>query len=223
MNKIYPELSPKERIPKIVREFLFPHFEKQGFKTLKSGLTIKRECGDLVHEVEIFKNHRNYIGAVCAFEVWASIYSPTYNKWHKLVFGEKLLNTKLIASRIELLPGSTIDPIEGDFDFERHDNNQLIDEIVSNINDSVIPFFNDHLRIDDVIETIESEKTYHKIATLLDLCELRKDEVKAKNLIKWFRFGTFFRNYNHIKKEYKQRLIRVENGYNKQQQPASGN
>jgi hypothetical protein len=215
MNKIYPELSPRERIPKIVNEFFYPHFEKERFKILKSGLTIKRECGGLVHEIQIFKNHRNCSGGVCAFEIWASIYSPTYNKWYKSIFNEKLLNTKLIATKIESLPNSKIDPIESDFDFELYDNQKLIDEIVTNINDSIIPFFNKHQTIDNVIETIESEKEYHKIATLLDLCELKDDEIKANKLIKWFRFGSLQEDYSHIESDYELRLSRVRDGYNK--------
>jgi hypothetical protein len=214
MNEIYPELSPKVRIPKIVSEFLYPHFEKEGFRILKSGLTIKRECGDLVHEVEIFKNKRNCSGGVCTFEIWVSIYSPVYKKWYKTIFGEKLLNTKLIATKVELLPNSKIDPIECDFDFELYDNGKLVDEIITSINGSIHPFFNDHQTVDNVIETIKSEREYHKISTLLDLCELKGDKIKAKALIKWFRFGTLFKNYSHINESYKLRLSRFKNGYN---------
>ena len=55
---IYSELSPPERIPKIIREFIYPVLESHEFKILKSGLTIKRERNGFVQEIWFSKSFK---------------------------------------------------------------------------------------------------------------------------------------------------------------------
>ncbi len=138
---IYKELNPTERIPKIIREYIFPSFDKHGFNILKSGLIIKKIENDFVYEINVFKNHRNIGDFVCAFDMHASIQSSFYNKWYKKTYGKKIQNSYVFSEKIENLENSTLDPYI-DFDLAIYDNYCLIKLINENIESSIIPFFN---------------------------------------------------------------------------------
>lgn len=210
---IYNDLNPTERIPKIIREYIFPTFENFGFRILKSGLTIKKNENDFVYTINIYKNHRNTGNFVCAFTIYANIQSSSYNKWYKETYGNKLLNSYIISRQIQDLRYSTINPYI-DFDLALYDNDCLIKLINENIEPSIIPFFNQVNSIEDALNLLKKEKDLFTAPMMLDLCEMLGQEDTAKEIITWF-WNSNKNILEEINEEIRERQDRLNKGYYK--------
>ncbi len=209
---IYNELNPTERIPKIIREYIFPSFEKYGFKILKSGLTKKTE-NDFVYEINVYKNHRNIGDYVCAFTMYASVQSSFYQKWYKKTYGEKIQNSSIISYIIQALPNSTFNS-DIDFDLALYDNQCLIKLINENVDSSIIPFFHQINSIEVALELLRKENSLYDAPKMLDFCEILGLENTAKEIITWFN-SSGKNMLVEIKEDVRIRSDRLNKGYYK--------
>ncbi|PNX45603.1 MAG: hypothetical protein BV456_13390, partial [Thermoplasmata archaeon M8B2D] len=211
---IYNELNPTERIPKIIREYIFPSFEKYGFKILKSGLTIKKTENDFVYEINVYKNHRNIGDYVCAFTMYASVQSSFYQKWYKKTYGEKIQNSSIISYIIQALPNSTFNS-DIDFDLALYDNQCLIKLINENVDSSIIPFFNQVNSIEAALKLLREEEVLFAAPMILDFCEILGLENTAKEIITWFNISGKDA-LEDTKEDVRVRSERLKKGYYKE-------
>ncbi len=213
MNQNFPDLSPTQRIPKVIQTFLFPHFEKYGFTISKSGLTFKKSAKEFVYALNAYKNQRNCENVVCAFEIWANVSSPTYNRWHRFAYHQPILNTHIISNRIGSLPNSTLKPTQLDFDLAQQDNIFIIESIKENIEPSILPFLLQVTSWETTIQAVQKEEEFFKIPMLLDFCEILQNQELGKKTLAWFTESTDRTEYDHIEQEFFIREERLKKGY----------
>lgn len=198
MNKLYPELDPKERIQSLIEHKVFPLFKEHAFKYVKSGISLKRNNVNFTYEIWFPRNNRNTGDVVCAFDVQAIIYAKNYNKWHKNTFGKKPINNILISEENSSIPNWNSKEFQLGYDLALDDNEKILNSLINNINKSVLPFFNKVSSYESAIEAVKENESYHLTPMLLDFCEIIENKEKSKEILLWFKKergkGTEFTN-----------------------------
>ena len=97
IEKLYIELSPTERIPRIVSEYIYPHLKTLDFKLSNSGLSMKRTFGSLHQDIWVSLNRRNIGEEVCSFTPHFSSTIKQYPRWRKAEYGSEPLNDVLMG------------------------------------------------------------------------------------------------------------------------------
>ena len=79
---LYTELSPSERILKLMNEFVCPELDKAGFKFSKSQKTFKKTQDKYQYIIKYYSNMRNYGSESVEFEFYVIVSYPKYSKWY---------------------------------------------------------------------------------------------------------------------------------------------
>lgn len=195
---IHPDLSPSERIPTLIREHVFPVLAPHDFRLSASGLTCKRKTDHFTHTINIYKNQRNAQGAVCAFEIWANITSPTYNRWYKKTYGESLKNDQIYSNRIQHFPNSDVDAEDYNYHLEITDNYAVVDQIHLALTEAVLPFLDQIQTLTDAVNMLKEQNHWHKLPMMLDWCDILEDHTLARELVDWFEQVTLHEDTVHV-------------------------
>ncbi|MDH3976086.1 MAG: hypothetical protein OEV42_17575 [Deltaproteobacteria bacterium] len=198
MEKIYPELKPKERIEAIVENYIYPVVVDHGFRFVRSGISLKKDIKDFSYEIYFSRNHRNVDDIVCAFDVHAFVRGSGYSKWYKNIYNKKLENNLIVSAHNHYIPNWVDDEFKNGYDLAISDNAKILDSLLNNIHSSVLPFICQITDYESAIEAVKKEESYFKTPMLLDFCEILRDEKQAFNILSWFEkeqdCGTEFMN-----------------------------
>jgi len=181
----YPEVRPRERIEKLLLEFILPDIESVGFKYLKSEMCFKRNSGEFINEISFQKNKWNGGNDVCAFKPILTIYSTQLPKYLKTTKENK--QSYFVGSSVEYVEGWASEYFNGYYDLAKHDNFEIISILRSNIQNVAIPYFEAFKTYRDVVEYyIQNEKRYYMAPSIFDLCKMHDDKVYAERILDWF-------------------------------------
>ena len=186
MKKYYSELTPKERIQAIVENKIYPILKDDGYRFVKSGISLKKDIDNFTYEIWFSRNHRNFGDEVCAFEVYAMIYVKNYNKWHKKVYGTKPIHNLLVSRFDSNIPNWDYHGFDMGYDLAIDDNEAIVESVIKNIKNAVIPFFDKVTSYEAAIDTMIENEAYYSIPMLLDFCEIIENKEKSHMLLEWF-------------------------------------
>ena len=188
-SQFYPNLSPAERIPKVIKEYIYPTLEKEGFKILKTELSIKREVNNLfVQEIWFSKSKWNVDNEICAFTPHFSVSIKGYNRWHTKQYGEKPLNEILDGRAANYIDGWSKEFFDGnDYDLAKDDHNHIVQIINHNISKSGLPFLDTLADYLSAVDFLIREERYFKAPAMIDICLMNDDLEKAREIFNWFR------------------------------------
>lgn len=187
-TQLYPDLSPTDRIPRIIQEFVFPSLEEKGFKILKSGLSIRRIVDTYQQEIWFSKSKWNVANEICAFTPHFSVKIKNYKKWHLREYGERPLNDFLEGHAANYIDGWNTDLFDCDeYDLSRDNNLQIIKLLNQNIVNCGIPFLEQFSNYKSAFEYLMKSERYYIAPKMIDLCFMQKDFVMAKEIVNSFR------------------------------------
>lgn len=183
----YADLSPSERIPEIIKEFIFPELEKIGFKILKSGLLIKREKNGFIQEIWFSKSKWNTGNEICEIEPHFSVTRKNYIKWYKDFYKTDLNADIVLSNSAYYIEGWDLKTFDGSkYDFAKHDNQILVDLIVNNILDKGLVFLDTLSDNDTLTKYLMNDERYYKAPMMIDLKFMVNDYENAKKISDWF-------------------------------------
>lgn len=187
-NQIYPELNPTERIPRIIQEFIFPPLEKEGFKILNSGLSIKRNTNIFTQEIWFSRSKWNIENEICAFTPHFSTTIKGYNRWHKSKYGDNPLNDVLYGRAANYIQGWNKELFDGnDYDLAKNDNKRIIQLLNENIKLAGLSHLLELSNYKTAIDFLRDSKHYYLTPKMIDICFIAKDFKMARGVLKWFR------------------------------------
>lgn len=140
-RRLYADLAPKERIQKLLEEYIVEELSGLGFKFNKSQFTFTRKVDHFQQEIYLPRGKWNRKGVNVYFRVMYGVTSSKYKKWHTSTYGIPALgngvsggdstNNKEWESRYCKL---------GEYDLQKYDNPDLMQDLLSNIKNIAIPF-----------------------------------------------------------------------------------
>lgn len=186
MNKLYPDLTPKDRIQTIIENKVYSILKDDGYRFIKSSISLKKDIENFTYEIWFSRNHRNFGDEVCAFEVYAMIYVKNYYKWHKMQYGTKPISNLLVSKLDSNIPNWDYHSFDLGYDLAIQDNEEIVESVIQNINNAVIPFFDKVRNYETAIDIMVENEAYYSIPMLLDFCMIIDNRDKSKMLIEWF-------------------------------------
>jgi len=186
-KQYYSNLSPSERIPKIIAEYIFPELEKIGFKMLKSGLSIKRDKNEFIQEIWFSKSKWNYGTVICEIEPHFTVTAKKYKRWHKSFYERDLLSDVVLSDSAKYVDGWDLKSLDGNmYDFAKFDNDELIDLLLRNIFAYGLKYLDSLSDIDSLTDYLIKEERYFKAPMMIDFQLMQHDYQKAKMISDWF-------------------------------------
>lgn len=169
--QLYPELKPKERIDKLMVEFLNPILEPKGFKFLKSTRVFKKKGDFFDFHIRVFNNHHNFGNRIVSFGLDFRIQSLKYRRWETEYYDLKK-NLRTNFKSVDLVKNNLSKPVNvkgpiklkgwdetyysgGFFDLVEHDNKKLMENIVSNIENAGFNYFDNYTSLDSAINKLK--------------------------------------------------------------------
>jgi len=187
-NQLFPELNPSERIPKLIREHIFPKLEKSGFKLLKSGLSIKQKNTSFQQEIWFSKSKWNTVNDTCAFTPHFKITIINYNKWCKNQYGKKPISDTLEELTANYIAGWSNELFNNDkYDLATDDNEKIVDVLNTNMVKAGLKFLNTLSEYSSAVDFLMKEERYFIAPKMIDICLMSNDSKKASMVLDWFR------------------------------------
>jgi len=185
MKLYYAELPPKDRISGFIQNFLFPVFEKEGFKFSKSQNLIKKRSGFFEFHVVFFKNRLNQMSEIFPivnFEIYVTVHAPEYKKWEKNYYG---YDNKIGGSFMDGGNAAGFDNWSETFmksnwySLVENDNDELIKVLHKNFADVIFPYFAKFGSLESGIEELLKSSSDGKFFQIFDLLIMSKQTQKA--------------------------------------------
>ncbi len=219
-EQLFPELKPKDRIRRIILEYILPNLEKKGFKLLKSELILKRDLGDFQQEIFFKTSRRNSRDLCIKFDPHFFVKSKEYSKWYKKTYKEKIPNDYRISNSTLWASGNDI-PNWGKtlysyswYDLLERDNFEIIQEINEKIEKVAIPYMNKHSEWNSAINMIMKRNSFTDTAMILDFCEMQNNIEKANEISHWYQTSVIEKGLklnDEVKNEIEMRRKRIKN------------
>lgn len=196
MKFLYPELSPKFRFLKILELHVLPELEKDGFKLLRSGPSLKRTENGFEWIVEFDGRKFNVENTICRFNPYFLVRNAKYRKYLKK--NPKLVKGWGASGQIGNVSGIrhwdksifSTDDSEAYFlrdnDFAKHDNYQLVNDMINNIRDVGIPYFKMMSNFDSISNFYYKTQKLVKAPMLIDMCHILGKEDQLKSIFDWY-------------------------------------
>lgn len=194
MKYYHSEFNPKERIQKVIEDYLKPSLEKENFKFLKSQNILKKSNDFFEYHISFFNNRYNHGNETVEFEVYINIMSSKYKKWEESFYN---YYNKVGGTYIDGGPALGFKNWNDEFSeaswysLVKNDNKKLINRLKENIQNVAIPYFNKFNKIDTAIEElIKNNKRKLNFFIIFDLFIINNDFDSALNYVKknneWF-------------------------------------
>jgi hypothetical protein len=144
-----------------------------GFKYSKSGqhLTLKQKDNEFIYKISFHSSHYNIPGVNIAISVFANILSHKYKKWK--LENKNELNLKNDVELSEYICGGNIGNLRKERKYlnwnigKTETREKEMENIIDNINELAIPFFNHFNNIDKIKEGIENNSiSYYFVANV---------------------------------------------------------
>ena len=221
MKYYHSELNPKERILKVVEDYLKPFLEKEDFKFLKSQNMFKKNNDFFENHISFFNNRYNHGNETVEFEIYINILSPKYKKWEKSFYGyeNKIGGTYIDGGNAGGFKNWSDEFLKVNwYSLVENDNEKLISRIKENIQNVAIPYFNKFKKIDSALEELLKNNNDGNFLLIFDLLIIENNFDSAITFFEknnqWFEselvkkdddsyFGMNYKNnYLERKKEY---------------------
>jgi hypothetical protein len=221
MKYYHSELNPKERILKVIEDYLKPFLEKEDFKFLKSQNMFKKNYDFFEYHISFYNNRYNHGNETVEFEIYINILSPKYKKWEKSFYGyeNKIGGTYIDGGNANGFKNWSEEFLEANwYSLVENDNEKLINRIKENIQNVALPYFNKFKKIDSTIEELLKNNNDGNFLLIFDLLIMENNFDSAITFFEknnqWFEselakkddesyFGmNYKRNYLVRKKEY---------------------
>ena len=186
---LYKDLSPRDRFLKILELNILPKLEIDHFKLLKSGPSLIRTEDSFEWIVEFKASKWNSGNVVCQYNPYFTVKNKDYRKYFKsheyLIHGSGASGLVGTTSGIHhwdktvfSTTGSEAYFLE-DTDFAKYDNCKLVEEIISNIRQVGIPYFQMMSDFSSIKNFFISQGLRRDAPKLVDLCYVfnRKEEM----------------------------------------------
>ena len=188
MNQLFAEMNPTERIPKVIKEFIFPSLEKKGFRILKSGLSIKRTVGIFNQEIWFSKSKWNIENEICAFTPQFNVTLNNYKRWHLLEYGLEPTNVLLESHAANYIDGWNTELFDNDnYDLAKDDNYSIVELVRANILNYGLPLLEQLSHYKSASVHLMTCERYFLAPKIIDICIINKDIGMAKRVLDWFR------------------------------------
>jgi len=193
---LYSELAPKARFLKILELHVLPVLEKDGFNLLKSGPSLKKIEGSFEWIVDFNASKWNFGNEVCQYNPYFTVKNSDYRKFLKknpdLVHGYGESGYVGTTSGIQHWNKNifSLDNSEAYFlednDFVKYDNLELVDELIKNIKEVGLPYF-EMMSDFDGIKNFHINQGLRKDAPkLIDLCYVLNRTEEVKSIFDWY-------------------------------------
>ena len=196
MKVLYPNLSPTPRFLKILELHVLPQLEKDGFRLLKSGPSLKRVENGFEWLVEFDGRKFNSGDHICRFNPYFMVRNMAYRKFLKknpeLVRGWGTTGQVGSVSSIRHWDKSifSADKSEAYFlednDFAKYDNQDLVDEMIKNIREVGVPYFRMMSNFDSIRSFYVKTEQRGKAPLLVDLCSIMNKEEHIESIFDWY-------------------------------------
>lgn len=177
MKYYHSELNPKERIQKVIEDYLKPSLEKEDFKFLKSQNVLKKSNDFFEYHISFFNNRYNHGNETVEFQVHINIMSSKYKKWEKSFYSYE---NKVGDTYIDGGPALGFKNWNDEFSdacwysLVKTDNEKLINRLKENIQNVAIPYFNKFDKIDTAIEELLKNNNDGNFLLIFDLLIIEK-------------------------------------------------
>ena len=187
-NQLYSDLSPTDRVPKIITEYIFPPLEEQGFRILNSGLSIKRNFNQFIQEIWFSRSKWNTGSSICAFTPHFEVILKGYEKWHLSRYEIKPLNNFFFGRTALYLEDWNKELYDSnDYDLAKDNNFRIIKLLNENIAKCGLSFLNTLSNYKTAVDFITKNEHYFLAPKLVDICLMDNDPYQAEEVLKWFR------------------------------------
>jgi len=193
---LYPDLPPKQRFLKILEVHVLPELANDGFRLLSSEPTFKKTQGSFEWYVDFKASRWNSANQVCQYNPYFTVKNSDYRKYLKqnpdLVHGHG--SSGYIGTTagkhhwdksIFGTDGSLAYFLE-DNDFSKHDNYELVKEMIKNIRLVGIPYFKMMSDFDSIRHFHISLDLRSDAPKLIDLCYVLDRKTDIKSIIDWY-------------------------------------
>jgi len=190
------DLPPRDRFLKILELNILPKLESDHFKLLKSGPSLIRTEDSFEWIVEFKASKWNSGNVVCKYNPYFTVKNKDYRKYLKthedLIHGSGASGYVGTTSGIHHWEKSVFSTTGSeayfleDTDFAKYDNCKLVEQIVRNIRQVGIPYF--QMMSDfDCIKNFSIWKSLRRDAPkLIDLCYVLKREEELQSIFDWY-------------------------------------
>lgn len=187
-KELFPELTPSERIRKIIEVYIFPDLEKLGFKMHKSTLSMTRKVGEFKQEIHFPKNKRNQGNETVMFDLIFNVSFPKYTKWHLQTYHTEPKNDGVAGARACYIANWKKDLFENSwYDLVQNDNTKIVELVKFNILNSGIDYFESYSTKQKTIRTtLATESHFYRCPLLFDFALMENDKEQAEKIIRWF-------------------------------------
>lgn len=183
ITKLHQDLPPAERIRRLFEEQLAPILSGYGFTFNRSKTLFKRKAGDFTQEIIISKSKWNLGDEVCQFWLVFSITADLYIQWHKQKYGTLPVNNGVTGFYHNHLKNwKTQYPLDK-YDLAKQDNQQIFEEIHTNILHLVLPLLDSYSDYERAADTFMQKKEYWWVAKIVDFYLIAGKEEKAKHAL----------------------------------------
>ena len=187
-NQLYSELSPTERIPKVIEAFIFPPLKNKGFKMLKSGLSIRRTTDIFQQEIWFSKSKWNIENKICAFTPHFTVTLKNYKKWHMSEYGKPPMNDVLESHSANYIEGWNKELFDSDdYDLAKDDNEHIVRLLNENIANYGLPFLERLSNYKSAVEHLMTAECYYLAPKMIDICIIHEDFRAANDVLNWFK------------------------------------
>ena len=193
---LYPELKPKSRFIKTLETHVLPEMEKEGFKLLKSGPSLKKKVDSFEWIVDFNASKWNSGNIVCIYNPYYTVKNVSYRKFLK--DNPSLVHTYGEPGHVGTTYGKqhwdknifSLDDKKAYFlednDFAKYDNYELVDQMLKNIREVGMPYF-------QMMSQFVGIKKFHiplelraDAPKLFDLSYVLDKKEEAKNILDWY-------------------------------------
>lgn len=178
MKYYHSELKPKERILKVIKDYLNPFLEKENFKFLKSQNMFKKNNDFFEYHISFFNNRYNHGNETVEFEIYLNIHSLKYKKWEKSFYGyeNKIGGTYIDGGNANGFKNWNHKFLEANwYSLVENDNEKLINCIKENIQNIAMPYFNKFKTRDSAIEELLKNNNDGNFLLIFDLLIINSD------------------------------------------------
>lgn len=172
MKYYHSELNPKERILKVVEDYLKPFLEEEEFKFLKSQSMFKKNNDFFEYHISFFNNRYNHGNETVEFEIYINVHSSKYKKWKKKFY---IYENKVGGTYVDGGPALGFKNWNDEFteaswySLVKNDNEKLLNRLKDNIKNVAIPYFNKFKSIDSAIEELLKKNNDSNFLLIFDL------------------------------------------------------
>lgn len=186
----YPNMKPGERIEKLFEELLTSGLDKNGFTFKASKKIFVRTLNGINQEINISKSKWNRSGEVCSFWLGFVITGHGYTKWHVKQYGYEPLNDVLWGTTHNNLKEWVTKFSRLRYNLEKNDNAAVFEEIQHNVENIILPIFNQYCSYETAGDMILEKGEYWLAAKCYDCFlisgRLDKAKITLEQGLKWF-------------------------------------